>query len=61
MHSFEADISLTGKPEHLPNSIVFHYIDDIHLSVIAPRVACAATQCLQQQPIDWQIFRLFAG
>ncbi|ABY69556.1 transcriptional regulator [Actinobacillus pleuropneumoniae serovar 3 str. JL03] len=54
VHSFEADISLTGKPEHLPNSIVFHYIDDIHLLIIAPRVACVATQYLQQQPIDWQ-------
>lgn len=52
--SLQADISLTGKPEHLPNNVAFHYIDDIELSIIAPRVACVATQCLQQQPIDWQ-------
>lgn len=53
MQSFEADVSLTGKPEHLPNNIAFHPIDDIYLSVIAPRVACQATECLRRQPVDW--------
>lgn len=54
VQSMQADLSLAGKPEHLPNSIAFHRIDDIQLSLIAPRVACVATQLLQQQPIDWQ-------
>lgn len=54
VQSLQADLSLAGKPAHLPNNIAFHYIDDISLSMIVPRVACAATQLLQQQPIDWQ-------
>lgn len=54
VQSLAADISLAGKPELLPNNIIFHYIDDINLSIIAPRVACAATQLLQQTPIDWK-------
>ncbi|MDO4697884.1 MAG: HTH-type transcriptional activator IlvY [Pasteurellaceae bacterium] len=54
VQSLQADLSLTGKPELLPNNIAFHYIDDISLSMIVPRVACLATQLLQQQPIDWQ-------
>lgn len=57
LHSIQSllsDISLAGKPENLPNNIIFHYIDDIQLSLIAPRVACSATQLLQQTPIDWQ-------
>ena len=48
VHSLQADISLAGKPNNLPN------IDDITLSLIIPRVACSATQLLQQNPIDWQ-------
>lgn len=54
VQSLSADISVAGKPEFLPNNIVFHYIDDIKLSIIAPRVACLATQILQQSPIDWK-------
>lgn len=54
VQSLSADISLAGKPEFLPNNIIFHYIDDIELSIIAPRVACAATQILQLSPIDWK-------
>ncbi|MDD0823696.1 HTH-type transcriptional activator IlvY [Mannheimia sp. AT1] len=54
VQSLSADISLAGKPELLPNNIIFHYIDDIELSIIAPRIACSATQCLQQSPIDWK-------
>lgn len=54
VQSMQADLSLTGKPEQLPNNIAFHYIDDITLSLIVPRIACAATQLLQQSPIDWQ-------
>ncbi|VTU08133.1 DNA-binding transcriptional regulator IlvY [Actinobacillus indolicus] len=54
VQSLQSDISLAGKPENLPNNIIFHYIDDIQLSLIAPRVACSATQLLQQTPIDWQ-------
>lgn len=54
VQSLSADIALAGKPEFLPNNIIFHYIDDIALSIIAPRVACAATQILQQSPIDWK-------
>lgn len=54
VQSMQADLSLTGKPEQLPNNIAFHYIDDITLSLVVPRVACPATQLLQQLPIDWQ-------
>lgn len=54
VQSLRADISLAGKPELLPGNIIFHYIDDITLSIIAPRVACSATQLLQQTPIDWK-------
>ncbi|TLU76519.1 HTH-type transcriptional activator IlvY [Mannheimia varigena] len=54
IQSFLADISIAGKPELLPNNVLFHYIDDINLSIIAPRVACQATQFLQQSPIDWK-------
>lgn len=53
VQSLEVDISLAGKPEHLPNNIAFHYIDDITLSLIVPRIACPATQLLQQKTIDW--------
>lgn len=53
VQSLEVDISLAGKPEHLPNNIAFHRIDDIHLSLIVPRLACPATQLLQQKEIDW--------
>ncbi|KAE9536304.1 HTH-type transcriptional activator IlvY [Ursidibacter arcticus] len=54
VQSLQADISLTGKPEILPPNIAFHFIDDITLSLIVPRIACPATQLLQQSPIDWQ-------
>lgn len=54
VQSLTADIAIAGKPELLPNNIIFHYIDDIELSIIAPRVACQATQILQQSPIDWK-------
>nr|WP_314739754.1 HTH-type transcriptional activator IlvY [uncultured Haemophilus sp.] len=54
VHSLEADISLAGKPDNLPNNVKFLHIDDITLSLIIPRVACSATQLLQQDPIDWQ-------
>lgn len=50
----QIDLALAGRPAHLPNGIIFHYIDDISLSLIAPRIACPATQLLQQSPIDWQ-------
>ncbi|WP_011199228.1 HTH-type transcriptional activator IlvY [[Mannheimia] succiniciproducens] len=54
VQSQQVDLSLSGRPLHLPNSIKFHYIDDISLSLIAPRIACPATQLLQHSPIDWQ-------
>ncbi|WP_373820387.1 HTH-type transcriptional activator IlvY [Glaesserella sp.] len=54
VQSMQADLSLTGKPEPLPNNIAFHYIDDITLTLIAPRIACTATQLLQKSPIDWK-------
>lgn len=50
----QADIALAGRPKNLPNGIEFHYIDEISLSLIAPRIACPATQLLQQPIIDWQ-------
>ncbi|MDH2997827.1 transcriptional regulator IlvY [Pasteurellaceae bacterium LFhippo2] len=54
VQSLQADLSLTGKPEPLPSNIEFHYIDDITLSLVVPRIACPATQILQKSPIDWQ-------
>lgn len=54
VHSLQADISLAGKPNNLPNNVTFQHIDNITLSLIIPRVACSATQLLQQDPIDWQ-------
>lgn len=54
VQSMQADLSLTGKPDVVPANIDFYYIDDIALSLIIPRIACAATQLLQQQPINWQ-------
>lgn len=50
----QVDLAISGRPMNLPSSVDFHYIDDIPLSLIAPRVACTATQLLQQNPIDWQ-------
>ncbi|MFD0966064.1 HTH-type transcriptional activator IlvY [Seminibacterium arietis] len=48
------DIALAGQPTILPNNIIFHYIDSISLSLIAPRITCLATQLLQKNPVDWQ-------
>ncbi|WP_410687354.1 HTH-type transcriptional activator IlvY [Avibacterium paragallinarum] len=50
----QVDLALAGRPANLPPNVMFHHIDDITLSLIAPRVACATTQLLQQSPIDWQ-------
>lgn len=50
----QMDLALTGKPNVLPAGVAFHKIDEISLSLIAPRVACLATQLLQEDPIDWQ-------
>lgn len=54
VQSLQTDISLAGKPENLPGNVLFHPIDEISLSLIVPRIACHATQLLQQRPIDWQ-------
>ncbi len=54
VQSQQVDLALAGRPQNLPHNIIFHYIDDIALSLIAPRIACSATQLLQQDPIDWQ-------
>ncbi|PVX41307.1 LysR family positive regulator for ilvC [Pasteurella langaaensis DSM 22999] len=54
VQSQQADLALAGRPMNFPNTLAFHHIDDISLSLIAPRVACTATQLLQQDPIDWQ-------
>lgn len=53
VQSLQSDISLAGKPEFLPNNMIFHPIDQITLSLVIPRVACTATQLLQQKTIDW--------
>lgn len=50
----EVDLALAGQPKNLPQGMIFHYIDSISLSLIAPRVACLATQKLQQKNVDWQ-------
>lgn len=54
VQSQQADLALAGRPLNFPNTLAFHHIDDISLSFIAPRVACTATQLLQQNPVDWQ-------
>ncbi|TDQ56680.1 LysR family positive regulator for ilvC [Mesocricetibacter intestinalis] len=53
VQSEQADIALAGRPFKLPNNIYFHYIDQISLSLIVPRIACAATDFLRCDPIDW--------
>ncbi|MCK3658184.1 transcriptional regulator IlvY [Pasteurellaceae bacterium Pebbles2] len=50
----QADLALAGRPLNLPHSVEFQHIDNISLSLIMPRIACTATQLLQQDPIDWQ-------
>lgn len=50
----QVDLAIAGKPNNLPSSVAFHKIDDISLSLIAPRVACLATQLLQEKSINWQ-------
>lgn len=54
VQSGQVDLALAGKPDNLPSALDFYKIDDITLSLIAPRVACAATQLLQQDPVNWQ-------
>ncbi|EIJ68532.1 HTH-type transcriptional activator IlvY [Pasteurella bettyae] len=54
VQSQTVDLAIAGKPDNLPSSIAFHKIDDLELSLIAPRIACPATYLLQQNPIDWQ-------
>lgn len=54
VQSQQADLALAGRPLNFPNTLAFHHIDNISLSFIAPRVACTATQLLQQNPVDWQ-------
>ena len=48
------DLAIAGRPDNLPNTMAFHHIDNIGLSLIAPRIFCTATQLLQQDPINWQ-------
>lgn len=50
----QVDLALAGRPSNLPNNLLFHHIDDISLSLIAPQIPCLANQLLQQQPINWQ-------
>ena len=54
IQSEQVDLALAGKPNNLPAGLEFYKIDDISLSLIAPRVACLATQLLQEDPINWQ-------
>lgn len=54
VRSQQADLALVGKPLKLPESIAFHFIGEIQLALIAPRIACLATRQLQQNPIDWE-------
>lgn len=53
VQSQQVDLALAGRPLNLPSALEFQKIDDIELSLIAPRVACLATQLLQQDPTDW--------
>lgn len=53
VESNQVDLALAGRPKTLPASIAFHYIDDISLALIAPRIACPASELLQQAPINW--------
>ena len=52
IQSEQVDLALAGKPNNLPTGLEFYKIDDISLSLIAPRVACLATQLLQEEPIN---------
>ena len=48
------DLAMAGRPSVIPPNLQFHYIDDISLSLIAPRIACPTNQLLEQRPVDWQ-------
>ncbi|OOF70067.1 HTH-type transcriptional activator IlvY [Rodentibacter caecimuris] len=54
IQTHQADLALAGKPNNLPSSLVFYKIDDISLSMIAPRIPCNTTQLLQHSPINWE-------
>ncbi|MFC0308931.1 HTH-type transcriptional activator IlvY [Gallibacterium trehalosifermentans] len=54
VQSRQVDLAIAGEPEQLPENVIFHQIDSLPFSLIAPKVACVANQLLQQQPINWQ-------
>ncbi|QLB12113.1 LysR family positive regulator for ilvC [Bisgaardia hudsonensis] len=54
VQSNQADLAIAGKPSSLPSNIIFHYLDNITLSLIAPKIACISTKLLQKIPINWQ-------
>ena len=54
VQSRQADLAIAGEPEQLPENLIFHQIDLLPFSLIAPKVACVANQLLQQTPISWQ-------
>ncbi|OBW91825.1 transcriptional regulator [Gallibacterium genomosp. 3] len=54
VQSRQVDLAIAGEPEQLPDNIIFHQIDLLPFSLIAPKVACVANQLLQQSPINWQ-------
>lgn len=54
VQSNQVDLAIAGKPSSLPSNLDFHYLDDITLSLIAPKIACIATKLLQENPIHWE-------
>ena len=50
----QVDLALAGRPNNIPSNLLFKYIDEITLSLIAPRIACPTNQLLKQTPVNWQ-------
>jgi LysR family positive regulator for ilvC len=47
------DFAIAAKPENISNSLYFHDIAKIPLTIIAPIIACGVQQQLKQDEIAW--------
>lgn len=48
-----ADIAIAAYPDNFPKSLFFKPIAEIPLAVIAPTIACAVQQLLNEQSLNW--------
>lgn len=49
----QADLAIAAKPDNLSSSYFFHHLADIPLDIIAPTIACAVQQQLNEPDINW--------